>query len=105
MADYVAREWSNGDIVTAANLNRMEQGIEDAGSGQVLVVTDTNGTLDKTWQEIYYAFPNCYIVEEGNGKRIIIEVRNSDYSVRCYRSSTYYIYTTSSSDGYPYHQR
>lgn len=27
MADYVAREWSNGDIVTAANLNNIEQGV------------------------------------------------------------------------------
>ena len=27
MADYVAREWSNGDIITAANLNDIEQGV------------------------------------------------------------------------------
>lgn len=59
---YNKHTWATGNVVGAVDLNRMEQGIEDAGSGQVLVVTDTDGTLDKTWQEIYDAFPNVYIV-------------------------------------------
>ena len=33
MAEYTAREWSNGDIVTASNLNQIEDGIENASSG------------------------------------------------------------------------
>ena len=64
---YTKREWATGNVVGAVDLNRMEEGIEDAGSGQVLVVTDTDGTLDKTWQEIYDAFPNVYIIY-GNSK-------------------------------------
>lgn len=100
MADYVAREWSGGDIVTAANLNRIENGIEDAGSGQILVVTDTNGTLDKTWQEIYDAFPNVYIVGERNKKVIQdigVSIDGTNYYIQCLSGS----YEIDSSSGYP----
>jgi hypothetical protein len=49
---YEPTEWKSGDVVTSAKLNNMERGI---ASGGVLVVTDTEGTLDKTWQEIHDA--------------------------------------------------
>ena len=63
MADYVAREWSGGDIVTAANLNHLEQGVETAQGGGVLIIEEsttennnaTTHTLNKTWQEIHDA--------------------------------------------------
>ena len=46
---YQKTNWQSGDTITAAKLNNIENGI--AGGG-VLVVTDTDGILDKTWQEI-----------------------------------------------------
>lgn len=50
---YTPTDWKNGDIITEERLDHMEQGIADANSGSgVLVVTDTEGTLNKTWQEI-----------------------------------------------------
>ena len=63
MANYVAREWSGGDIVTAANLNHLEQGVETAQGGGVLIIEETVAensanttyTLNKTWQEIHDA--------------------------------------------------
>ena len=63
MADYVAREWSGGDIVTAANLNHLEQGVESAQGGGVLIIDESvtesstapTYTLNKTWQEIHDA--------------------------------------------------
>ena len=49
---YEPTNWKSGDVVTSAKLNKIEAGI---ASGGVLVVTDTEGTLDKTWQEIHDA--------------------------------------------------
>jgi len=86
---YTKREWATGNVVGAVDLNRMEQGIEDAGSGQVLVVnvTYSGGTVtaDKTWQEIYDAFPNVYVYDSSE-KRIIIQVSSSsdEYEVYIY---------------------
>lgn len=66
MAEYIAREWSNGDIVTASNLNSMEQGITEAqndesGSDVLIIRQDTEASTservvyDKTWQEVFDA--------------------------------------------------
>lgn len=54
---YTPTVWANGDTITATKLNKIENGIADAGGGGggVLVVTDTDGTLDATWQEIHDA--------------------------------------------------
>lgn len=71
MAEYTAREWSNGDIVTASNLNQIESGVEAVAeeSGLLIVngteVTENDTTylrFNKTWQQIYDAFPNVYII-------------------------------------------
>lgn len=50
---YNPTTWKDGDIVTSAKLNKIEQGI--AAGGGFLVINDIDGTLDKTWQEIYDA--------------------------------------------------
>ena len=100
---YTKREWATGNVVGAVDLNRIENGIEDAGSGQVLVVTDTEGTLDKTWQEIYDAFPNCYIVGDSwKGMILNVYVAPTFYGLYCYYSSSNdRYYSTSSTNGYP----
>ncbi len=59
---YEPTTWKSGDVVTSSKLNKMEQGIANAGGGggggaSALVVTDTGGTLDHTWQEIHDAAP------------------------------------------------
>lgn len=57
---YTPTTWAAGDTVTAAKLNKLEQGV--ASGGGVLMVHDVNGTLDKTWQEIADAgFAVCYV--------------------------------------------
>jgi hypothetical protein len=56
---YTKHTWVDGELVTAAKMNNIENGIEEASSGGgsgggVLVVhQDTDGKLDKTWQEIH----------------------------------------------------
>lgn len=74
MAEYTAREWSNGDIVTAANLNQIENGIEDAsGSGSEPLVIHFTGeptisgnytiyTTDTTYADIINAITNGAMV-------------------------------------------
>ena len=59
---YTPTTWQTGDTITAAGLNKMEQGIANAG---VLAVTDNNRTLDKTWQEIHDATFSVLTTAEG----------------------------------------
>ena len=47
---YTKNTWADGDIVTSEKLNHIEDGI--ANGGGVMIINDTDGTLDKTWQEI-----------------------------------------------------
>ena len=54
---YTPTEWKTGDIVTSTKLNKLEQGVANAGGGGCLIeigVTDTESasTLQKTGQEI-----------------------------------------------------
>ena len=107
MADYTAREWSNGDIVTAANLNQIENGIEDAGSGSWLVVNaardNNNGSLvlDRTWQEIYNAFPMVYLCsneDDFSGKTFCTDVGNDG---EMYIVQAWIAFITNSPNGYP----
>ncbi len=37
MADFVKKTWSCGDTITADDLNRMEDGIDEAFSGGVAI--------------------------------------------------------------------
>lgn len=50
---YTPTTWVTGDTVTATKLNKIENGIANAGSA--VIVTINNNTLDKTVQEIYDA--------------------------------------------------
>lgn len=53
---YTKTTWETGDIITAAKLNNMENGIEGATPLIAGVTTeDQDKTLDKTWQEIHDA--------------------------------------------------
>ena len=52
---YTPTTQETGDTITAEKLNNMEQGIANASSSSILVVTDTEGVLDKTWQELFNA--------------------------------------------------
>ena len=88
MADFVKKTWACEDAITADELNRMEDGIEEAveccGGGTPLIAnvvdSDPSATtkspnqslrsigeaessywLDKTWQEISDAFPNVFV--------------------------------------------
>lgn len=64
---YDPTNWQTGDVVTSQKLNKLEQGVADAGGGGLLIVNMTMTgdamTLDKTWQEIYDAVPAVMVVD------------------------------------------
>lgn len=102
---YTKREWATGNVVGAVDLNRMEQGIED--SRGILIVNSVydsendSYTLNKTWQEIYDAFPFVIEYHNENGlesKCIIHQVLNDDGT---YSVDGMGLYTTISASGYP----
>ncbi len=77
--------------------------------GGVLVVTDTAGTLDKTWQEIHDAMlVGCVVIDDGTNSfsviGAIIDIKSGEYNVStCGLSGTSLrVYTTDSASGYPY---
>lgn len=74
-------------------------------SGGVLVVTITNGTLDKTWQEIYDAMQNGVVVLQYDNPPTkalcgyaTYQTKTATYDV-VFANST--ACATSSADGYP----
>ena len=68
---YEKQTWQTGDTVTSAKLNHMEDGIASAGGGGVLVATDTDGALNKTWQEMYDSAVPIFVLKaiEANNVR------------------------------------
>ena len=52
---YVKNTWANGDVITAAKLNNMEDGIANAGSaGQCMITVTTEGFDDSDLIEDAY---------------------------------------------------
>ena len=52
---YEPTNWKDGDLVTSAKLNKLEQGVANGGGIFIVHVNTQTGALDKTWQEIYDA--------------------------------------------------
>lgn len=63
---YTPTEWSRGDVVTSEKLNKLEQGVAEAGGGSgggfLKVGIDDEDALDKTWKEIHDALLAGYYV-------------------------------------------
>ena len=49
---YTPTTWVTGDKVTSTKLNKIEQGIANAGGGGLAHYTDTSGTLDCTYNDL-----------------------------------------------------
>ena len=115
---YEPTNWSAGDTVTSAKLNKMEQGIAN-NSSRVLIVTGiTTGmreTLDHTWTEIYNAILDGQIVlftrddeysETNYGNIFCVYEENSSY--RCIAHCPFSLpdynveFSVGSPDDYPY---
>lgn len=100
---YEKQTWAKGDVVTAAKLNHVEQGIAD--SGGLVVKQDAEGVLDKTFTEIWNAYAGGRFVvvfddtNEGEecGNTVIFMGR-ADLMLETSGDSTFYAETA---DDYP----
>lgn len=109
---YTPNTWQTGDTITAAKLNKMEQGIANAGGGGggVLAIADNNGTLNKTWQEITDALKSgtlpviYYETPDGGGsieQVVITTVEAGAYKVFLISDTTTPALSAASANGYP----
>jgi len=124
---YTKQTWATNDIITAEKLNHMEDGIDSAASGgggplAIRVSTDFDTgimSLNKTWNEIRAAFPNCYIEMMGIDPATGEYTEDYDYysvmSVYDNLYNSYHLYTVTLNsrvtsdfnvtdpDGYPFY--
>lgn len=63
---YVPHEWDCDELITAEALNRMEQGIANAGGGALVIKvveeTNTKDITDTTWTQAYEAMMSGRVV-------------------------------------------
>ena len=88
---YTPTSWSTGDTITAAAMNKIENGIANAGATIITVpLTDTgvsyvspSGSGDLSWNDIAAAFENGTIVrlvyESSNTPAITTHIVGIDY--------------------------
>ena len=111
---YTKTTWSDGDVITAEKLNKLENGVANAGSVLIVHFDDNTLSLDKTWQEICDSFINMIPVylyksyEDGSDfgyvLSLVISVQfssNYGYCVFIQSIGGYEEYTTDSPSGYP----
>lgn len=97
---YNPHTWVDGETITTAKLNTIENGIANAG-GVLKVTLSSSGVLDKTWQEIYDA---GFAVLDNNGDISVlnsISAYSGEYMVVFSRSSSLSEFSTDSANGYP----
>ena len=111
--------WKSGDVVTSAKLNKIEKGIEDAGSGGgggalIAIKNLQDFTLNKTAGEIFDAFYAGQMVIDryetifddevtvsNNGLLICAEYEKGDGYYFYFYEEEIVIYSASSADDYP----
>lgn len=107
---YTPTNWVNGDTITATKMNKIEQGIADAGSGGggggAFIVNDVEGTLDKTWQEIWDSAETGivmikYSTETEIDYYLVAMVNTDGESYWGLRTNTDDFYEASSASSYP----
>ena len=111
---YTKREWATGNVVGAVDLNRIENGIEDAGStgGGALVIrvasVDGETTYyDKTWQEVsdaYDAGLPVYVQDEGI-RAYLIACDSAPYLCRFQMITGFNDFNAPSANDYLYYTR
>ena len=109
---YEPTNWKSGDTVTSAKLNKIEQGIANAGGGgggasALVCNVDQTGTLDHTWQEIHDAMPLAYLAG-GQGDYYLVTMVGDEGGMYLIVTTSlqgdaiaHSTFLTDSADGYP----
>ena len=102
---YEPTNWQTGDIVTSTKLNKLEQGVANAGGGGVLVCTqDGTGKLNHTWTEIATSWA---VLKDQDTYYILTEAAESSgeyFAVFVYigeSENRILLFVADSADGYP----
>lgn len=105
---YTPTNWKSGDVVTSAKLNKLEQGVADAGGGSLVVnatiAEDDTGVCDKTMREIWTAAQTGPILlhEAAPGGAVeVYSIATVKYFNGGYSVSGMQEYTAESLDEYP----
>ena len=63
---YTPTDWQSGDVITSTKLNKLEQGVANAGGALIIHTTDDPSTsvMDKTVREIIAAMPLAFLRSE-----------------------------------------
>lgn len=91
---YTPTTWATGDTITASAMNKIENGIANAGSG--VIITDNGTALDKTYAEIYDLVNSgtpCYIKYNVYASTTDLDT-DYDYHIRLMPISFVYKYDT-----------
>ena len=106
---YEKNEWQTGDTITATKLNHMEDGIADGGA-LIVHLDETEGALDKTWQQIHDAVGSRVVFvsitddDDDVSLELVQEVvigRDNKYYVMTSKGVSGTEYVADSADGYP----
>ena len=110
---YEPTTWKSGDVVTSTKLNKMEQGIANAGGGGGMLVVRWNEgmtALDTKWSDIAAAISNKLVIllnDTGAPNEINIsycdgvEVNQGAYNVYFFHTGGSDEFSADSADGYP----
>lgn len=106
---YSPTTWSTGDTITASAMNKIENGIANAGGGVSGLCTVTSGTMDKSYNDLLGMLNNGvvpYIVDvDGDVTRICVlfdVMIDGNYFADFYakEGDTMYSYESLTADGY-----
>lgn len=110
---YTPTTWTTGDTITATAMNKIENGIANAGGGGsplVVIVTESGADLNcnKTFnqvkaamdanQNVYFDFTNTS--DWDNAYSLAVGYSNSVYSVTTFVNQNIFTFFADSADGY-----
>ena len=109
---YTPTNWVTGDTITASAMNKIENGIANAGSTTPLVVTVTESGADlicnKTFNQVKAAMDSNQAVyfdftgtsDWDNAYSLAVGYSNSVYSVITFVNQNIFTFFAASADGY-----
>lgn len=109
---YTPTSWTTGDTITASALNKIEQGIANAGGSAPVMVTmsgdEFHMTSDLTFNEVRTAFLSgapvivdfSNVTDWGDSQGLVCYVDMNNYKVCTLNHSGSFILMASSADGY-----
>ena len=106
---YEPTNWKDGDLVTSAKLNKLEQGVANSNHDTVMMTAENNNntvtfTVNKTWQEIWdNNYTMVYMNDNLAGKMFfqIDHIDPSEFGIYVTNYNFQEWLTASSADEYP----